>query len=43
MSNPELLTRHLAVKIFDAVFRHGKGLEEEYAACMDYQEKKRHL
>ena len=40
MSNPELLTRHLAVKIFDAVFRHGKGLEEEYAACMDYQEKK---
>ncbi|MBR1946081.1 MAG: RsmB/NOP family class I SAM-dependent RNA methyltransferase [Alphaproteobacteria bacterium] len=43
MNNPDLLTRHLAVGIFDAVFRHGKGLEEEYAACMNYQEKKEPL
>ena len=39
MSDPDLLTRRLAVEIFDAVSRNGKGLEEEYADRMERQEK----
>ena len=39
MSSPDLLTRHLAVEIFDAVLRNGKGLEEEYSNRIERQEK----
>ena len=40
MINPDLLTRRLAIDIFDAVFRRGKELEEEYAFRMERHEKK---
>ena len=43
MISPDLLTRHLAVEIFDAVLRHNKGLEDEYSACMERQEQKQPL
>lgn len=43
MNSPDLLTRHLAVEIFDAVFRQNKGLEDEYSFCMERQEKKQPL
>lgn len=39
MSGFDLLTRRLAVNIFDAVYKHGKGLEEEYSFQMERQEK----
>ena len=31
MTTPELLTRHLAAEIFDAVFKNARELEEEYS------------
>lgn len=40
MSNPELLTRRLAVEIFDAVLRRDKGLEDEYAARIERRTQK---
>lgn len=40
MMNSDLPTRHLAIGIFDAVFRRGNSLEEEYAFQMERQEKK---
>ena len=40
MTNPDLLTRRLAIGIFDAVFRQEKGLEEEYSRQTALQEKK---
>ena len=40
MNNPDLLTRRLAIGIFDAVLRQGKGLEEEYSRQTACQEKK---
>lgn len=43
MNTPDLLTRHLAVEIFDAVLRHNKGLEDEYSLRMERQEKKQPL
>ncbi|MBR1777455.1 MAG: RsmB/NOP family class I SAM-dependent RNA methyltransferase [Alphaproteobacteria bacterium] len=43
MNSPDLLTRHLAVEIFDAVIRNGKGLEEEYACRIERFEKKQPL
>ena len=43
MNSPDLLTRYLAVEIFDAVFRKNKGLEDEYSFCMERQEKKQPL
>lgn len=43
MSSPDLLTRRLAVEIFDAVLRHNKGLEDEYSSCMERQEQNRPL
>ena len=43
MNSPDLLTRYLAVTIFDAVFRHDKGLEEEYSFQIDRKEKKQSL
>ena len=39
MNSPDLLTRHLAVEIFDAVLRHNKPLEDEYSSRMERQEK----
>lgn len=39
----DLLTRQLVVEIFDAVLRKGKGLEEEYAFCLNHFEKKHPL
>ena len=39
----DLLTRQLAIEIFDAVLRKGKGLEEEYAFCLNRFEKKQPL
>ncbi|MBO4644869.1 MAG: methyltransferase domain-containing protein [Alphaproteobacteria bacterium] len=43
MNSPDLLTRSLAVGIFNAVLRNGKGLEEEYSFQMERQEKKQPL
>lgn len=43
MSSPDLLTRRLAVEIFDAVLRHNKGLEDEYSSCMERQEQSQPL
>ena len=43
MNSPDLLTRHSAIEIFDAVFRNGKGLEEEYARHMERLGKKHPL
>lgn len=43
MTNEEILTRHIAVEIFSAVLRRGKGLEEEFSAHMAEQDKKRPL
>lgn len=43
MTNEEILTRHIAVEIFSAVLRRGKGLEEEFAVQMSEQDKKRPL
>ena len=43
MITPDLLTRHLTVEIFDSVLRNGKGLEEEYAFCLNRFEKKQPL
>lgn len=43
MIRPDLLTRQLTVEIFDAVFRNGKGLEEEYAYRIESLEKKQPL
>lgn len=40
MSDSELLTRRLAVEIFDAVLRRGKGLEDEYAARIERRTQK---
>lgn len=39
MRTPELQTRALAVELLSAVARKGKGLEEEFAAVMDRQDK----
>lgn len=43
MNSPDLLTRRLAVEIFDAVLRRNKGLEDEYSFCMERQEQNRPL
>lgn len=37
-NSPDLLTRRLAVEIFDAVLRRDRGLEDEYAARMEKQD-----
>ena len=39
MKTPDFLTRALAVELLSAVVRKGKGLEEEFAALMDRQDK----
>ena len=43
MNSPDLLTRSLAVEIFNAILRHNKGLEEEYSFQIERQEKKKPL
>ncbi len=43
MSGAETLTRRMAVEIFSAVLRQGKGLEEEFALRMADQDKKQPL
>ena len=43
MNNHDLLTRQLVLKIFHAVLRQNKGLEDQYAFCMNNQDKKQPL
>lgn len=43
MRSPELQTRHLAIEIFSAVLRNGKGLEEEFSNKIEEYEKQNPL
>lgn len=43
MNSAELQTRHLAIEIFSAVLRKGRGLEDEFATQMEKQQQKEPL